>query len=120
MTVNTAVNSQKAEPLHALPEGQQPAPPVNSVLLRTVRVWLAPTSVAPGPKVKGVPAKHPPETTRFSLRTPVTVTAVVARVVSVTTTFTFCVHTMFVLRCGAVTLAASWPSVGPAGGVVTG
>src|SRR5258708_6823234 len=120
MTVNTEVNSQKLEPLHGLPALQQPDPLLNSVLLRTVTVWFAPTSAAAGMNVNGWAAPHPPETTRLSLRTPVTVTAVVPRLASVTTTFTFWVHTTFVLRCGEVTLAESWPSVVPAGWVVTG
>ncbi len=67
-TVSTALNSQKAEPLHALPGLQQPEPLLNSVLLRTVTVWLAPTSAAAGLKVNGWPALHPPETTRVSCR----------------------------------------------------
>src|SRR5713226_138782 len=111
MTVNTEVNSQKLEPLHALPALQQPEPLLNSVLLRTVTVWFAPTTAAPGMKVNGWAAPHPPDTTRVSCRTPVTVTAVVPRLVSVTIAFTLWVHTMFELRCGEVTLAESWLSV---------
>jgi len=104
-TVNTVLISQKLEPLQALLGTQQPEPVEKSELLRTVTVWLAPTSAAPGRNVKGWAAKHPPETVRVSRRTPVTLTPVVPRFVNVTTAITSVVHAMFIVPCGDVTLA---------------